>query len=99
PQILIERFLGRPDRPVDALEHVALLIAAPVGTGDRQQLERADPAGRGDVRSLAQVDEVAVLVDRGRWHRRVLALGPGGEVVEDLDLERLPALREKGPAL
>ena len=99
PQELVELLLGRPDRPVDALEHRALLVAAPVRAGDREQLERPDRAGGRDVRSLAQVDEGAVLVDRGRRHRRAVALGLRGQVVEDLHLERLVALGEEGAAL
>ena len=44
PQVLIELLLGRPDRAVDALEHRALLVAAPVRPGRAEQLERADLA-------------------------------------------------------
>ena len=99
PQEAIELLLRLPDRAVDPLERRARLVAAPVGAGHREQLERPDPAGRRDVRPLAQVDERAVLVDRGRRHRRAVPLGPGGEVVEDLDLERLAALGEERPAL
>ena len=99
PQELVEIRLAGPDRPVDALEHRALLVAAPVRAGDREQLERADRPRRRDVRALAQVDEGAVLVDRGRWHRRAVALGLRGQVVEDLNLERLAALLEERAAL
>ncbi len=47
-----------------------MLIAAPVGPGDAQQLERADLAGRFDVRAAAEVHEGAVAVEGDR-----LALG------------------------
>ena len=96
PEVLIQLLLGRPDRAVDPLEHRALRVAAPVGAGDGEQLERADLARGRHVRPLAQVDERPVLVDRGRRHRRAVALGLRGEVVEDLDLERLIALGEEG---
>ena len=99
PQVLVELLLGRPDRAVDALEHRPLLVAAPVRAGDGEQLERAELAGALDVRPLAEVDERAVLVDRHRRHRRAVGLRLRGEVVEDLDLERLVALGEEGPAL
>ena len=99
PEVLVELLLRRPDRAVDPLEHVALLVASPVGAGDGQQLERPDLRGRRDVRTLAQVDERAVLVDRGRRHRRSVPLRLRREVVEDLDLERLAALGEEGAAL
>src|SRR5262249_45568955 len=99
PQVRVELILARPDRAVNALEHRALLVAPPVRPGDRQQLERADLARRRDVRALAQVEERPVLVDRNRRERRALALGLRGEIVEDLDLERLIALDEQRAAL
>jgi hypothetical protein len=51
------------------------------------------------VRALAQVDEWPVLVDARRGHRRAHGFRLRGEVVEDLDLERLVPLREEGPPL
>ena len=62
-QILVELFLGRPHRAVDPLELRVALVAAPVRPGDGEQLERADLTGSFHVRSAAEVDEVAVLVD------------------------------------
>ena len=38
-------------------------LALPVGAGDREQLERADLAGVGDVRAAAEVDELALAVE------------------------------------
>ncbi len=99
PQIRIELVLGRPDRAVDPLEGRPLLVAAPVRTRDREQLERPDPACARDMRPLAQVDERAVLVDADGRHRHAVGLGLRGEVVEDLDLERLVPLGEEGPPL
>ena len=99
PQEAIELLLRLPDRAVDPLERRARLVAAPVGAGHGEQLERSDPAGGRDVRTLAQVDERTMLVDRRRRHRRAVSLGLGRQVVEDLDLERLLALEEERPAL
>ena len=77
PQVLIELFLGRPDRAVDPLEHRPLLVAAPVGAGHAEQLERADLARARDMRALAQVDEGAVLVGRHGRQRLAARLQPG----------------------
>src|SRR4030095_6568514 len=38
-QMLLERLLGRPCRPIDALKHLVFLIAAPIGAGDSSELE------------------------------------------------------------
>ena len=97
PQVGVEVLLGRPGRAVDALEHRALLVAAPVRAGRAEQLERADLARARHVRAPAQVDERTVPVERRRGHRRAVALGGGLEVVDDLDLERLVALDEDRP--
>ncbi len=89
PQVLVELVLRLPDRAVDPLEGVARLVAAPVGAGHREQLERPDLPGRVDVRPAAQVVERAVLVE-GRDRRGLTRrLGLRAQVVEDLDLEGL----------
>ena len=62
-QIVVELLLIGPHRPVDALELRVAFVAAPVRTRDGEELERADPSGLLDMRSLAQVDEAVVLVD------------------------------------
>ena len=99
PQVPVELLLRLPDRAVDPLEHRALLVAAPVGAGDGEQLERADLPGGLDVRALAQVAERAVLVEGDRRHR-LAGLGRlAREVVEDLDLERLAVALLDRPAL
>ena len=96
-EVGVELLLGRPGRAVDALEHRALLVAAPVRAGRAEQLERADLARAGHVRAAAQVDERALPVEGRRWHGRAVALGGGLQVVDDLDLERLVALDQDGP--
>ena len=66
--------------PVDALEHRALLVAAPVRAGDARELERRHLRRPLDVRPLAQVEKRALLVER---HLLVL------DAFDQLDLERL----------
>ncbi len=95
PQVLLE-LLGRlPGRAVDALQHRLLLIAAPVGAGDAQQLHAGgvDLPGALDVRPAAQVGEGAVAEDRDLRllinHRPVLVLSPGFQSGDQLELVRL----------
>ena len=64
-QVLGERFLRLPRGAVDALEHRALLVAAPVRARDLGELERAEPLGRRHVRAAAQVDEARARRSRG----------------------------------
>src|SRR5215471_1204678 len=86
PKVLRELVLAEPGRPVDALEHRVLLVAAPVGSGRREKLEVLDLTRGADVRPAAEVDEVALLVE-----------GDGGRVdaADDLHLERLALLLEE----
>ena len=66
---------------VDPREHLARGVAAPVRAGEREQLERLDPAGRGRVRAAAEVGEGAVRVERDRLDARV-----ADQVLDQLDL-------------
>ena len=80
-EVLGERGLALPCRAVDALQHRALLVAAPVRAGDLHQLEVAELARRRDVRPAAQVDELGgVAVDADRLAAADLAgvLAVGG---------------------
>ena len=91
-QVRLEVLLREEGGAVDAGQHLAALVAAPVGAGERAQLDRLDPAGRGTVRAAAEVLEGPVAVERDRLDAFVadkildqldlvvLALGP-----EDLD--------------
>jgi hypothetical protein len=63
-QMGIEFILLRPCRAVDALQLFVLLVAAPVGAGDLHQLEDLELAGRRHVRAAAQVDEIALAIQR-----------------------------------
>ncbi len=66
PEIILQLLGILPGRAIDALEHLVVLIAAPVGTGNRHQLERIllDLLRVFHVRPAAQVRERVVLVDR-----------------------------------
>ena len=63
-QVLGEMSLLEEGGPVDALEHLALLVASPVRSRSRKELEVLEAAGRRDVRAPAQVEERSVLIDR-----------------------------------
>ena len=59
--------LGRPGRAVDALQHFVLAVAAPVGAGNLHEAMHLEDARRRDVRTAAEVDEVALAVERNRF--------------------------------
>src|SRR6187401_3562419 len=63
PQVLVERLLGVPRGAVDALEHRARLVAAPVGAGGVEELERAELLRRAEMTPTAEVLELAVAVE------------------------------------
>src|SRR5207244_6053480 len=86
PQMLVELLLREPRGAVDALEHRVALVAPPVGAGGREQLEVLHVRGRRHVRPAAEVDEVALPVERDA--RRL-------DPLEDLRLERLTALAQQ----
>ena len=50
-------------RPVDALQHRVALVTTPVGASNVRELERTQKARGWNVRPLAQVDPLPVLVD------------------------------------
>ena len=68
-EMLLELGLREERGPVDAREHGARGVPAPVGAGDGLQLERADGCRRRRVRAAAEVGEGAVGVERDRLHR------------------------------
>ena len=63
-QIAVEIFLAEKRSSVNALQLRVLLVSQPVSPGDIQQLECFDLARRRDVRSAAEVEKVASLVNR-----------------------------------
>ena len=85
-----ERRLGLPGGAVDPLQLRAVLVAAPVRTGDAGQLEMAEAARPRYVRPAAQVDEVRAVAVR-RHHRRARG-GLGGELGVDPTVRRGDAL-------
>ena len=86
-EIGVELLLLGEGGAVDAGEHFAVGIAAPIGAGDLHQLEGvADLAGRGHVRAAAEVEPVALLVDLD-----LLVFRDG---VDQLDLEQLALVAE-----
>jgi len=78
-EILLHLLRGGKPRPVDALEHLVVLVAAPVGAGHVEELEGLDLARRRDVGAPAQIREAALRV---KAHRPDV----GGQVVDQLHL-------------
>ena len=85
-QIRIELLLLREAGAVDALKHLAVAVAAPVGAGDARQLDGValDAAGGVQMRAGAEVNEFALAVEGDN--------GVFRQVVDELDLVRLIAL-------
>ena len=79
---------GREGGAVDPLQLRVARVAAPVGAGQLGELEGADPAGRGPVRTAAEVEPLALVVEADR-----LAFRDG---VEQLELEPLAHPLEAG---
>ena len=77
----VEFLLREEGGGVDALQHLPLLVAAPVGARGREQLEVLEVAGVLHVRTAAQVDEWPVGVGADDL------VGP--EVADALELERI----------
>ena len=86
-EVGIEVCLLLEGRAVDALQHLVVLIAAPVSTSDAHELQSLDLARRDDVRASAEVRELAL-----RVHRDLLAFR---QVVDELDLVGLALLLEE----
>ena len=87
-QIRFELFLVEEGGSVKALELDVVGVPFPVGARDRQDLERADPFGRRDMRAAAEIDEFPLTVERDR-----LLVGKTG--LQVIDFERLSHVGEK----
>src|SRR5438876_10404724 len=87
-EVRLELVLRGPSGPVDALELLAVLVAAPVGAGHGEQLEGADAPGGGDVRPETQVRPRTVAVHGHPIAERRLVLGPRLDDLELLGLVR-----------
>ena len=81
PDVALEIVFREPRRPVDALEHLASLVAAPIRARRVQQLEELDAAGAGHVGAAAQIDERAVGIDRDHF--------VGAEIVDPFEFQRV----------
>ncbi|MNZ98000.1 hypothetical protein D3C78_1172690 [compost metagenome] len=90
-QVILEVLLAAPAGTVDALQHLVLRVATPVGAGHLHQLEGLQLAGRGHVRPTAQVDEVTLPVEG--------QLLITGNRLDDLDLVLLTQPVEEGHRL
>ena len=89
-QVLLELLVGRPRSAVDALQHRARVITAPVRAGHSLQREVAEPPRRRHVRAAAQVDEcVAVAVVAHRAVARDLCCVGRVDPLDDLALVRM----------
>ena len=87
-EMFVQGLLRLERRAVYPLEHLALLVAAPVGPRHTEQLERGNPARGRDVRPGAEVLELAVTVRRDLLTLRYLS--------DDLQLQRLVRVHRKG---
>lgn len=76
PEMLLELLAGLPGRPVDALEHRAVLVPSPVGASYVEQFERAwiNLTGALQVRPTTEICESVVGV--GGDHRRFFGGSP-----------------------
>ncbi len=78
-QIGLELFRIGPACAVNPLQHFVSGIAPPIGPGQLRQLERlAQFAGARQVRAAAQIDEIALAVERN--------LLVAGDAVDDFGL-------------
>ena len=80
-EVGVEIFLLEERRAVDALQHLALGIAAPIRAGGVQQLEVLEARGVGHVRTAAEIDERPVGVRRDDF--------VVGQLGQALELERI----------
>jgi len=65
-EMKVEILLREEGRAVDAGELLFGRVAAPVGTGEPGQLERLDRPGVDQVRTAAEIGEIALRVERDR---------------------------------
>src|SRR5262249_4099182 len=87
PDVVLQILLIGPRRAVDALQHRVLFVAAPVSSGDRQKLERAEFTGRRHVRTAAEIEPLALAIDGQRLVAR--------DALDDLHLVLLTDLVEQ----
>ncbi len=88
-EVGLELLVAEPGGAVDALQLRVLLVAAPVGARHPHQLEGTELGRVGHVRAAAQVDPLALAVERDLLARR-------DDVVDDRGLELLALALEEG---
>ena len=79
-EVFLEVLLVEEGGAIDALQHIAFFVTAPVGAGDTKQLEGLDERGVGQMRAAAEVGELAHLIEGDDF---------GGQVFDEFDLEFL----------
>src|SRR5690606_34924124 len=62
-EMLLQFVLGQEGRSVDALEHGALFVAAPIGAGHGKQLEMLEFAGGRHMRTAAKIRKRSMLIE------------------------------------
>ena len=91
-QVGVELLLVAPGGAVDAAQHGVAVIAPPIGTSHLHQLERAaDVGGRAHMRAAAQIDPLALPIQRDRLVAR--------QILDDLGLVFLPFVLEEADRL
>ena len=71
-EVIIHLFLCGESRAVNPLQHGALFVSAPVGSGDTGQLESPHIARRSHMRATAKVNEVPLTIKAHRFVRDVI---------------------------
>ena len=85
-KVILEALFIGEGRAVDAGEHGILFVAAPVGAGHGKELEGLDRTRAGNVRSAAEIEEVAAAVQGN---------GIGVDAFDDLHLVGLALVAEQ----
>ena len=78
-EVIVELLLVLERGAVNALELRIFFVAFVIGAGDVGELERADVSGAHDVRPGAEIDEIAVAIERDFFVLR--------NVLDDIELE------------
>ena len=94
PDELVKLLLRVPGGPVDALQHWSVALSTPVRTSNGEELIRADLASALHMRPTTEILEFAVRVGGDVRLRLAGRCSLGGEIIHDLDLERLIKFHE-----
>ena len=65
-QVFMQFFLGGKGRAIDTLEHRVVFVPMEIGPGNGQQLEGPDLTGMLDMRTTAEVAEIAAGIESNR---------------------------------